>query len=360
MYHRFVSRMLTGRSVFIAGFLILLFMFVFGYPNNSGLTESNKRSSALAPNLSATKTGVLDSTAGGDVNGNGFINPGDRLTYTVTINNSGADPATGVNFSDTIDANTTFVANSLIASPIAVNDSYNSIGNVGISVPDGANDLLGNDLDANNPGSSAALAITQVNGNVFVSGAVVSTTNGSVTINSNGSFTYLPNVGFEGNDTFTYALSNGTGLTDTSTVTITVGGMIWFINNNAASCTTIGAGCGTLAKPFSTLAVFNSANVGGGSNPDNNDNIFIYESGTAYSGAVTLRIGQKLIGQDATASLPTITGITVPPFSNALPATNSGNATITNLTSTVTLNTNTTLRGFSINSGGSTGVNDPA
>ena len=39
---------------------------------------------------------------------------------------------------------------------------------------------------------------------------------------------------------------------------------------------------------------------------------------------------------------------------------NSANAAVTNLTSTVTLNTNAVVRGLSINSTTSTGMNDPA
>ncbi|MBI2760815.1 MAG: hypothetical protein HYX51_05255 [Chloroflexi bacterium] len=96
--------------------------------------------------------------------------------------------------------------------------------------------------------------------------------------------------------------------------------MIWFINNGAAAC-------GRLSHPFSTLAAFNTVNVGGGNNPDDNQAIFIYESGTQYTGAVALRTGQRLIGQDATAALATIAGITLPPNSATLPSMNSGNGT---------------------------------
>lgn len=112
----------------------------------------------LVPIITATKTGALQT----DANGNGVVNPGDALRYTVTLNNTGPDPATGVMFDDTIDANTTFVPGSLVASPVAVNDAYSTIGNVGISVPDGASDLLANDFDANNPGAPA-LVFTLIN-----------------------------------------------------------------------------------------------------------------------------------------------------------------------------------------------------
>ncbi|MEW6212238.1 MAG: DUF11 domain-containing protein, partial [Acidobacteriota bacterium] len=98
----------------------------------------------FAPSLSATKTAT--------VVGGGNAEPGDTLMYTVTITNSGPDPATNVNFTDTIDANTTLVAGSVTASPIAVNDSYNTIGNVNISVPVAQGVILnpsGTDLNPN-------------------------------------------------------------------------------------------------------------------------------------------------------------------------------------------------------------------
>ena len=63
---------------------------------------------------------------------------GDTLTYTVVITNTGPGSATGINFLDTIDTNTTLVANSLKVSPVAVDDTYNTIGNVDISVPAGS------------------------------------------------------------------------------------------------------------------------------------------------------------------------------------------------------------------------------
>src|SRR5207302_8871303 len=110
------------------------------------------------------------------------------------------------------------------------------------------------------------------------------------------------------------------GGTDTATVNMPVSGMVWFINNGASSCTV--AGCGHLSNPFSTLAAFNTLNNGTGNNPADNDNIFIYESNTAYTGAVTMRSGQKLIGQDATASLSTITVLTPPSGSPSFPSMN--------------------------------------
>ena len=59
-----------------------------------------------------------------DVNGNGSVDPGDTLQYTITMTNSSATPATGVILTDAIPANTTYVANSttLNSAPVAQPD----------------------------------------------------------------------------------------------------------------------------------------------------------------------------------------------------------------------------------------------
>ena len=98
-------------------------------------------------------------TATKDVDVHTHAHLGDTLTYTVVISNTGMADATGVNFLDTIDPNTTLVAGSLAISPIAVNDTYNTIGNVNISVPAGQG-LIANDL---NPGGMGTLTVTKVN-----------------------------------------------------------------------------------------------------------------------------------------------------------------------------------------------------
>ncbi|WP_157046228.1 isopeptide-forming domain-containing fimbrial protein [Geotalea uraniireducens] len=58
----------------------------------------------------------------GDVNGNGLVDPGDTLQYTINVINSGATPATGVVLTDAIPANTTYVANSVQMNGAAVAD----------------------------------------------------------------------------------------------------------------------------------------------------------------------------------------------------------------------------------------------
>lgn len=309
------------------------------------VSEANTEVPTVAPIIGLTKS-VAEVV--GLSNSDGNADPGETLEYTVTVTNTGADPATNLVVSDQLAGPQTLVGGSLVVSPIAVNDTYASIGNVGINVPDGASDLLANDI---NSGGGTLTIVAPV--------PTTSTQGGQTSFNpTTGSFTYSPPAGFEGTDTFVYTLGNGSGLTNTATVTITVSGMIWFVNNNPGACPALPCN-GRLSNPFTSLALFQAVNNGGASglNPSANDNIFIYESATAYAGGTTLLTGQRLIGQDSTSSLASITGVTPPTFSNPLPAMNTGGsaATIQNAAGNgVTLGTGNTLNGFTAgNSSGS-------
>jgi hypothetical protein len=166
-----------------------------------------------------------------------------------------------------------------------------------------------------------------------------------------GEFTYNPPPGYEGPDTFSYTISDGS-TSDAATVSLTVAGMIWFIDNTA------GPGDGRLSSPFNSLAAFEAANGGGGaSDPEAGEHVFLYESSTAYSGPVTLLNSQRFIGQDATSSLLALSGITPAPSSPALPAMNSGNATIAEITSSslgIVLGQNNQIHGLTV--GNTTGI----
>ena len=279
----------------------------------------------LAPTVTATKTDALFTDVDGDLQ----ADPGDTLKYTVAISAAGED-ATGVTFTDTVDPNTAFVAGSLTATPVAVNDSYAATGNVRISVP--APGVLGNDF-AGVPSGSASGPATSANG-------------GDVVVNANGSFTYNPAPGFEGSDSFTYTLTNSEG-SNNGTVTITVSGMIWFVNA-AASCP-----CdGRLTNPFVDLTGAGSFDAVAADDPG--DNIFMYSG--AYTGGLTLLNTQKLIGQGAGASLASITGITSPPHSDPLPATGGARPTVANAAgSNIILGAGNYLRGFDIGNSAAAG-----
>ena len=290
-----------------------------------------------APVITATKTDALQT----DADSSGGLTPGDTIRYTVTVNNtSTTDPATGVSFGDIIDTGTT-LSGSAHVSPIAFNDSYSSIGNVGITVS-AANGVLANDVDPDN--NSGTLTVTVDAGPTGQ--------NGTFAIASDGSFSYTPPAGFEGTDTFTYTLSDGDTLTPNSsgTVTITVNEVIWFVDNSLGT-----QGNGTLSTPFNSLngaSGFNTAAA-----DETGDIIFIYSGSGNYNGGITLLNSQTLIGQGASASIASITGITIPTHSNTLPSTGGGRPTIGNTSGNVlTLGSSNTVRGLNINQTNGTGL----
>jgi uncharacterized repeat protein (TIGR01451 family) len=152
--------------------------------------------------VTATKTDSFP-----DPDTDGKAEPGETITYDVNVSNSGASDATGVNFTDTIDPNTTLVPGSLRVSPLAFADSYNATKGIALSIS--APGVLANDTGTPAPTAQpiAAGATTQ---------------GGTVTLNANGSFNYTPPAGFEGADTFNYTATNGLSPSDTATVTINV------------------------------------------------------------------------------------------------------------------------------------------
>jgi len=286
-----------------------------------------------------------------DVDKNGIASPGDILEYTVTILNKGDTNASSVLFNDNLDTNTTLVPGSIVHSPIAVPDVYPQtvLGNVRVDSARIPFSVLTND----NQGIPAISEIKLDSATSAQGGNVTMITTGP----NMGQFTYDPPPGYEGTDTFTYTLTNSIGST-TSSVSLTVSKMIWFVNNDASTCTTLAAGCGRLSKPFSSLASLAAINNGTGNNPAINDVIFVFESNTSYAGAISLLDGQKLIGQDAGDSLANFLAVIPATSSDSLPKMNTS-FPYTTLGNTVTLNNKVTVRGLKINTIYSTGITDP-
>nr|HVY69154.1 Ig-like domain-containing protein [Verrucomicrobiae bacterium] len=222
---------------------------------------------------------------------------GDKITYTITVGNSGAT-ATSVLLTDPDPANTTFF--SVNSTPIARNDTYSAIGNVQITIPAGSG-LLANDNDPDDAVNGA--------GTLTVSAAPSTTTQGgNLGVNADGSFTYNPAPGFTGADSFTYTLLDSEGSTDTATVTINVANTIWFIDNSVGS-----SGDGRLGTPFKTIANYSASSP----SKDAGDIIYFYTGSGSYSGTLTLVGGQKVIGQGV--ALAAAAGLTPPTGSASLP-----------------------------------------
>jgi hypothetical protein len=292
----------------------------------------------FAPGITATKVDSWDDTATPD----GKAEPGQVVTYTVTITNNGPDPAQGVQFSDAGDPNTSLVPGSVQTQPVATADTASAFGNVKISTTNGAPNLLANDCDPDDTTGPC-------NDNLTASGPTTSTNNGNVVVNADGTFEYNPAPGFTGSDTFTYTVRdkgpNGTAgdaddKTDTATMTITVGPtLIWFINNDPAAPA---GNDGRITSPFNSIASYNASAPA----KDPNDIVFIYQGTAAYAGNLTLTSGMKLIGQGFT--LQTETGAP-PAGSAALPGAAANPVINSAAGNTVTLNQNNTIRGLTLN-----------
>lgn len=169
--------------------------------------------------------------------------------------------------------------------PTANNDSFGPIvGNIGMSVPDGANDLFANDI---------------LRGGTLTAFDATSAQGGNVTVNADGSFSYNPPAGYEGVDTFTYTISNSGGAS-VGTVTITVNEVVWFVDNSGAN------GSGRYGAPFNSFASLTADEA--------DDVIFVYTGSSLY-GTRTLQSGQRLVGQGVSlSSALAIYNITLSPF----------------------------------------------
>lgn len=234
------------------------------------------------PNITAT---MQDSDASGD----GKADLGEVISYQAAVSNAGPSDATGVTFAPSIDANTTFNAGSVHASPIAFNDSYNWVGN---TVLDTSARGLGS-VTVNDVSVTDTFTLTTLNN-------AATTQGGSVTMGSHGHFIYTPPVGFTGTDTFNYTIKNSTDatLTSTGTVTINLPVRVWYVQNAPVN------GNGLSNNPFnSPVAASTAANA-------STDIIYIFSdigANPKVNGNFALDNGQQLIGRGVSLVVNSIT-----------------------------------------------------
>ncbi len=198
----------------------------------------------------------------------------DKFTYKATDGTQTSNPAT---------VTVTITGSGTAPQPPAVTaHAYTAVGNtplgVGTTPAAPAATVSGSVLSGDSdPDPTATLSVT----------ATTAPARGTVTVNPDGTFTYVPNLGYSGTDTFqaTIAGSNAPDLTATETVTITVGPVVWYVNNSVGA-----AGNGEAASPFNTLAAADSA-----AGP--NSIVFLYQGNAAYTGGVTMQPGEDLYGQ---------------------------------------------------------------
>jgi VCBS repeat-containing protein len=194
---------------------------------------------------------------------------------------------------------------SAAAPPTAVGHSYTAVGNTPLAVgttPAGpaasvSGSVLSGDTDQD---PTATLSVTGHS----------APGHGTVTMNPSGTFTYTPDAGYSGADSFTYTVAGSTAPAQTATamVTVTVGPLVWYVDNSGP------AGTGESGSPFNSLA---AATAAAGADSV----IFLYQGEGPYPGGVTLQTGQDLTGQPDGL---TVGGYTlVPPSGNTPAITNS-------------------------------------
>jgi len=228
----------------------------------------------VAPSLAATKIDVLTN----DVDMDGQADPGDELTYTIALNNSGGEGLT-VALADMVDANTTLVPGSVSSTPVAKRDQYTAVGNVTLTVDGSAGKpgLLANDVDPDGDTLTVA-SVTSPS----AQGGTVNLTNAAT-----GTFTYTSPAGFRGVDSFTYTAQDDDANMVTATATVSVDGIVWFVDNTHG-----GPFQGTQANPFDTFKAAETASAA-------NDIIRIREgdgTDTGHNLGFILKPGQRLVG----------------------------------------------------------------
>jgi hypothetical protein len=244
--------------------------------------------------VTVTRTTTLFNDADSD----GIVDPGEGLLIHVLVQNTNATDILSLKILDSQNGITIDPA-SVKITPIAFDDfsaasPLTIVGNTPYIIA--ASALLGNDIDPDGP--EASLVISSFANQSHV----------TVTDVGGGNLQIVPETGYQGNGAgFDYFITDAQGLASVTAghVTITVSGMIWYVDSAASAA---GAD-GSYLHAFQSLANLNDDGTGtaGTFGPNDsikgdddvdgaNDTIFIYNRGTAYTGGITLEAGQKLYG----------------------------------------------------------------
>ncbi|HEV2890845.1 MAG TPA: Ig-like domain-containing protein [Frankiaceae bacterium] len=297
-------------------------------------TVTNNNNGLFVTQPAVSPTGTLTFTSAPNKYG--------TATVSVAIVDNGGTANGG---DDTSDAQTfTITVNPVNDAPVAAAKAYTVQANMKISL----SGLLTGATDPNDVAGDATWSPTFTVGSITPGASCVGCTISNVD-NALGTFDFDPPAGGSGTYSVTYTVvDNGfpaPGATSApQTITFTVNGpVVWFVDTTVAA-----GGTGRLSAPFNTLA---PATTAMGSNANNR----IFVRGGNVTGNVTLPTDGWLISEAATgASFDAVMGITPPAGTIARPAVNGTQRTVTG---TVTLGTNSTVRGVDISqSGGNKGL----
>ncbi len=164
----------------------------------------------LANDTDADADTLTVALVSGPANGKLSFGSDGAFTYVPDANFAGTDTFTYVAYDGTAISDpvtVTIAVENVNDTPVATEDDYSVDENTTLAI-DAADGVLKNDSDIDGDSLSA----------VLVSGPAY----GDLDLTSTGSFEYKPNVNFAGTDSFTYYATDGSLVTGTVTVTITV------------------------------------------------------------------------------------------------------------------------------------------
>ncbi|SDE06807.1 Ig-like domain-containing protein [Aquimonas voraii] len=296
------------------------------------LSNDNPGLFTASPGINATSGNLSFQPA---ANANGVANLSVRLQDNGGTANGGVDTSTTVNFSITVTP---------LNDPPTVTPPTNVAvhRHIGIAIGSAnAASLLANVSDVDGAGGAPFSVTVQTN--------ALTAQGGRVSTAADGSWSYAPPASETGSaDSFNFEVCDAgvpaPAACTTATATVALSGeAIWFVDDDAPA-----SGDGTLARPFQTL----SAAVAAAS-----ANAKIFQFSGAYSGGVTLKNGQQLIGQGASGVFDAVFGISPPTTAVARPSLGGARPQITTVaanTAGITLGSGNSVRGIEI--GNTTGV----
>ncbi|MFK7972215.1 MAG: beta strand repeat-containing protein [Bacteroidia bacterium] len=248
--------------------------------------------SVSAVNGMAANVGVQITIGGGllvTLNNNGTFNIDDNGAYA-SLAASGSALET---FTYTVDDGSGSCSNmaTVRVTITGANTPPTAVADVGatsqdvVLIKNAATGVLSNDTDPDAGDTKTVSAVNGVAANVGNSIALAS--GATITINADGSYTYDPKCVATGNEVITYTVKDAAGATSTNTLTINVSsaGNAVHVDNSAAA-----GGDGSLAAPYNTLALAEANSTAGQA-------IFVHYTGTNYTGGITLKNNQELIGE---------------------------------------------------------------
>jgi large repetitive protein len=291
--------------------------------------------------------GAVDGTIGGSGTASVTFDPAASLpgnaTCTVTVASAGVTDSDSNDPPDNLDGDGDGLAGgddsfSFQVAPEAADDSYTVTPQLTFVSPAGvrANDNPADSSPITGFGATLGAANGTVpNGTNFITAGGAG---GRVTLNADGTFTFLPDAGDSAPQTATFFYTIAGGDTAQVTLTFEAEELVWFVDGAPSATTCTGANAGAQACPAATLAVVAALDTA-------NDTIFVADG--TYIAGITLENGEKLVGDGASTTLATISGVS-PVAGSSFPAFSGTPPLLNGAATAITLGSGNTLRGLNV------------